>query len=485
MSKIRSSILYSLASSNVITAMQFAGTLIIARLLRPEEIGLYSVASVVVALSQIVRDLGASGYIVQVKELTPAVLRGAFGLMLLSAGFIGGGIWFASPAIATFYGEPAMQDIMRVLALNFALTPVGSVTLAVVRREMRFRAVAIVNLASTAVSLISSIVLAQLGYGAMSLAWGAIAGTLATFIGSLILRPATMPWAPSLYGIRPILTFGSLTTGSSILSHLNMSASDLVLGKFGDMGAVAYFNRAASLNRFFGTMLMTGLQPVLLPALSQIRRDGSDMKASILKATSMVTGITWPVYAVIAVLAEPLILVMFGDQWVSSIPLVPYIALTALLSSTYTLCGASYTARGKPSLNLLAEGINLPIKVALIVMAAPLGVLAVARVWPLAAVAGAVVHQILLYKTFGISPLDLFRPLWRSLAVTLVAVLVSIAISQTFSTTFNDVRDRDLTILLTTCIGSGLAWFAGILLFKHPLATELRQLRRALFRLRS
>lgn len=474
MNSIRKSLAYSLLSSNAVTALQFFGSLIIARLLTPEQIGIFSVAAVVVALAQITRDLGVSGYIIQVKELTTEILRAAFGLALLSAGCLALALSLASGAIADFYAEPRLQEVMLVLALNFALTPFGSVTMACVRREMGFRALAMVDVLSALLSLAVTIALAYLGHGAMSLAWGAIAGTLVSVLAAQLLRPAYMPWLPGLKGASAILKFGSITTSSSILGYLNGSAADLVLGKLASMSAVAYFNRAASLNRFFGNLLAKALNPVLLPAFSNIRRQEGDISAAFLSGTALLTAVTWPLYALIAIMAEPLILLMFGDQWRVSIELVPYIALTAMLSSTYTLCGPSYVARGKPSLNLISEAINLPIKLGAIIYFAPDGVLAVAKAWPWIAFSGAVVHHIIIARELHVSPWRFVGTLWQSAAVTVVA---AIGAWLPFQFIANHPATHEVTQLLAGAAGGALSWVLATSLFRHPVSLELTKAR--------
>lgn len=466
---VRKSIGYSLLSSNAVTVLQFVSSLIIARLLTPEQIGIFSVASVLVAVAQILRDMGASGYIIQVEKLTTEILRAALGVTLLAAGVIAAGFALASGAIAAFYGEPRVQDVMFVLALNFALTPFGAVTMACVRREMRFRAIAVANLFSAVISLAVSIALAYLDYGAISLAWGSVAGTLASIVAAYVMRPAYMPWAPSLKGASAILGFGTVTTSSSILAYVNMAAADLVLGKLAGMSAVAYFNRAASLNRFFGTMLSKALNPVLLPAFSEIRRNGGDVRQAFQKGTVMVTAVTWPVYTVIAVLAEPLILVLFGDQWCASVDLVPFIAMTAVLSGTYTMCGASYVALGKPGLNLIAEATNLPIKVLVIVLVASGGALAVAQAWPWIALAGAVVHQYLIRRELGISPMAFWRPLWRSGAMALLCGAG--AWLGTWSAA--GIASVPAIPLLAGTMAGAVTWMLAVWLVRHPVKGEI------------
>ncbi len=361
---------------------------------------------------------------------------------------------------------------MLILALNFALTPFGAVTMACVRREMGFRSLAVADSLSACVSLATSVFLAYRGYGAASLAWASVAGTLASCIASLFLRPAYLPWRPSLKGAGAILGFGSMTTSSTILGYLNMSAADLVLGKLAGMSAVAYFNRSASLSRFFGQMLNKALGPVLLPAMSAIRRNGGDMRTAFLDGTALLTGVTWPAYAVIAVASEPLILLLFGDQWQAAVPLVPYIALTAAISATHFLCGTTYTARGTPGLNLAAEAINLPVKVLAIVFLAPHGVLAVAQGWPVIALASAAVHQILLNRAMGLTVAQLAGAVWKSAIVAACAGAGGLAGAKGAGEVATGLATGLAGVVVGAAIGGGFA-MSGL---NHPMWKEVVRL---------
>lgn len=441
-----------------------------ARLLSPADFGVFSVALVFIGIAQMLRDFGVTSYIIQAKEVTREMLRAALGLMLILAGLIALLLIALSNTIADFYREPAVRDIILVLALNFIVTPFGSVTLSVARRDMRFRELAIIGITTTVISIVVTILLAIQGYGPMSLAWGAVANTFATFLFSLSLRTKEMPWLPSLRGIRRMLKFGGTVTSSSILGFLNGSAADVMLGRLMGMQAVGLFNRATSLNRYFATALNGVIGPVMLPWLSQLNRNGTCLSEVYEKITERVTGLTWPVYAMIAILADPLIYVLFGGQWGASAELVPYICLAAMISATYTASGALFLAKGRPSYNLIAESINLPIKVIAILLTAPHGLLAVAMTWPFVALAGAFVQQVFLKRELNVRLADTPRYLGKSFVVTLAPALL------TWAALFAMETDAPKIVLLVVGGSVGfVTWLATLRLVHHPILDEIQK----------
>lgn len=470
MPSIRSSLAYSFLNTNVVIALQFFSSLIVARLLTPEDFGVFTVAAVFIGIAQTMRDFGVTSYLIQAKEITREMLRAAFGLMLTLAWIIGLTLIALSGAIAEFYREPQVRDIILVLALNFFVTPLGSVTLAVARRDMRFRELAFIGIGTTVVSVAVTVILALRGYGAMSLAWGGVANTFATFLFTLPLRTHQMSWLPSLRGIRKMLRFGGTVTSASIIGFINGSIPDIFLGRLMNMEAVGFFSRATSLNRYFATALSGIIGPVMLPWLSQLNRDGACMREVYEKITERVTGLSWPVYAMIGILAEPLIYVLFGHQWTASAELVPYICIAAMLSATYTASGAMYLAKGRPFYNLLSEVVNLPVKVIAILLTAPHGLLAVAMTWPLVALVGALVQQAFLHKELNVRLRETPRYLGKSALLTAVPALLTWVILQPM-----DAQVPQIVKLVAGGSVGFVAWLAMLRLTRHPLLDEMRK----------
>ena len=141
MNSVRKSLLTSFAEKYTVAAIEVPTSLVIARLLTPEEIGVFSVAAVLVSLAHMLRDFGVGQYIIQEKELTPDRFRTAFGFTLLFAWAIAGLLILISLPVAMYYHEPGIRDVIIVLALNFFLLPFSSVVLASLRREMNFTAI--------------------------------------------------------------------------------------------------------------------------------------------------------------------------------------------------------------------------------------------------------------------------------------------------------------------------------------------------------
>lgn len=471
MSEVRKALAHSFLGANTVTLIQFGSTLIIARLLTPEEIGIYSVAAVFIGVSALLRDFGVTNYLVQANELTLQTLRSALGLVMLTTTTLSLLLVLGSAAIADFYRTPTLQPVLVVLALNTLLVPLGAITLTVARRNMRFGALSIVNVFSALISVTVSISLAYLDYGPISLAWGGVAGTIATALMSLRLRTPEIPWLPSLSRLSEIAKFGLASGGANVLAYINVTASDILLGRFLNMEAVGYFNRSLSLTQFVSRGLSSALNPVLLPWLSEIRRQNHHPRLAYTKVVELMTGVMWPIFATIAVLNHEIILVLFGEQWNQSADLVPYICVSASLGAAYGVCSALYNSIGKPSADLIAQSINLPIKIIAIIVFATHGLHAVAQSWPFLAAAGALTHSLLMRRHADIRFIDTAQALKRSFVVALAALVAAYAVTRVA-----DAQWYASTTLILGGIAAGLATTASAVLLKHPLVTEIQRI---------
>ncbi len=153
MGNIRSSIVFSFAEKYLSLVLSLVGTMVLSRLLTPSDTGVYSLAAVWAGIAQVFRDLGVSQYIIQEKELTRDKIRAVYSVSFATSWSLALVIMLSGVPAARFYGEPRLLDVLSVLAFNFAIIPFGSVTMAYMSRELKFRDISIINLFSSLVSL--------------------------------------------------------------------------------------------------------------------------------------------------------------------------------------------------------------------------------------------------------------------------------------------------------------------------------------------
>ena len=160
MASFRVSLAYSYLSKYLTLVIYFVTTIILARLLTPADIGIYTVASVFVGLGHLLREFGINNYIVQEKDLTTDRIRAAFTLNLLFGWSIALILYFTRTPIGSFYESEAVREVIGLLCINFLLVPIGAITFAYIRREMRFHHTLIIQVASALASSATGIIAA-------------------------------------------------------------------------------------------------------------------------------------------------------------------------------------------------------------------------------------------------------------------------------------------------------------------------------------
>ena len=325
---------------NTISAM------VIARLLTPAEIGVYSVVMVMLGFVAVFRDFGAGQYLVQHREASPAVLRATwtmqFGLGLLFAV----GVFAAAWPMARFYDDPRMVPIMHVLALNFLVTPLVAFPNALLVRSMRFRTIAGVRLASALAHASVAVGLAFAGLGPISLALANLAATLIGIVTTFLLARLPMWQRPTTQGLREVMGFGGGMTAVSLLITLRVGAPELLLGKLRSLTEAGLMSRAQGLLGMFYQLVVDAVSAVALPYFSSEVRAGNHLGKPFIRATELTIGLGWAFFGVLGLLAFPIVRVLYGLQWDGAVLPVRWLALAWALALPGVLCATPLIAVG-------------------------------------------------------------------------------------------------------------------------------------------
>ena len=213
MTSVRRALVISFIERYALIALSLASNILIARLLSPKEIGLYSVSLAAIGIAQVLRDFGVGGYLIQEKNLTETHIRSAFGISLLIGSVLFVLTFFASTWVGILYEEPHMVATLRIVSLNFLVLPFCTVSLALLRREMLFQKVLYVTLVATTIGFAVTIALAYAGYGANSMALGTVLTNVLTGFGAWVARGTQKVMLPSLSEWRTVSVLRNSTIG--------------------------------------------------------------------------------------------------------------------------------------------------------------------------------------------------------------------------------------------------------------------------------
>lgn len=369
----RQSFLISFGEKYTLLVLNTAGAMVLARCLTPADIGVYAVGAVLVGLVQVLRDFGVGAYVIQEKELRTGKLRAALGVSMLIAWPLAGLVLVASQPAAWFYHEPRLRTVLQLLAVNFLLVPFSAVALPCLRRQMRFGAIFAINLSQCVAQLACSVTLATLGWGYLSLAWGAVAGALATLLATACCRPRELPWLPSWRGVRDILSFGSISTAGTLIDEAGVAAPDLIIGKLAGMAEVGIYGKAMGVINVFNQLVTAAVSPVIFPLYSAQVRDGRDLRQAYLTTVSYMTALAWPFFAGVALFAQPLVRLLYGPQWDAAVPVIRVICLGSAIYSMFSMARYLFVAMGQVRAQARLDALSVPVRVVAVLAATPFG----------------------------------------------------------------------------------------------------------------
>lgn len=473
--QLRRSVLITLLSSNLSTVVMFGVTVVLARLLTPEEIGVFSISVVFINLVAVFRDFGVGSYLVREKNLSVAQVRSALGLILAASWVLAAGLYASARPIARFYGQDGVAEVMHVLTFSFLLVPYAAVLSALLMRDMEAGKNAFVNGVSTVVYASTCITLALMDFGYMALAWANVANLLTNIACFWIVRPRGYVLRPSFRGWRAPIKFGSGAILGNLITVGNNSVPDLVLGKTGGAHAVGLFSRANGLVGIFQQVAGPAINYNALPFIAKNHHAQAPLAPLLSTATSYLTGLAWPAYAVAAVFAKELIEVLYGARWLEAAPLVVALCASAAVRAGYTLCQPALLAIDRPYQAALSGGAGLAAR--LLLMGVLVG-------------SGAGAQNLLLFA-IAISAADILstpasawlmaRYLGYSLKASLAAHLSSLKVGISCligALLMQAALPADWPVLLRLVLaGASLAglWLAALLVFHHPLRQELQR----------
>jgi O-antigen/teichoic acid export membrane protein len=306
--------------------------------------------------------------------------------------------------------------------------------------------------------------------GAMALAWGYFAGKLAEVIVLAFTKTSHKFVLPSFKGLGPIFSFGSKATGAQFVGSMGVSSADLAMGGFLGLAAAGLFSRGMSLVGVYRTGIEQALSPVAFSAFAQERRNPQgDLRKVYLHSLTLLSAVGWPAFAVLAILARPLVLVLFGDRWAGAIPVAQILACSGLIYVLSSLAPRLLSALGKVGSLLKRElAIQIP-RITMILLGAQHSIEGVALAITATYALAFVVNQAVVQSVIAISYRDLWHAVGSSVAVSAIAGPATWATSRIMLAS----GAPPVLELIVSALAASISWLAAVLLFKHPIKHEV------------
>jgi O-antigen/teichoic acid export membrane protein len=311
--------------------LRIGSLMVLARLLEPKDFGIVGMVTAFIGVLNLFRDFGLSTATVQRKTVTDEQISTLFWINMLVGTLLGLISVAVAPVVAVFYHEPRLIGVTMALAAGFIFNAAGVQHSALLQRQMRFTALAVIEFISLFLSVAVAIGMALKGYGY----WALVAMTIIPPAVSSICVWAVTAWIPGIPSkqteIRSLLRFGVTITLNSLVVYVAYNLEKVLLGRFWGATALGIYGRSYQLINLPTENLNSAASGVAFAALSRLQDDPGRLKSYFLKAYSLVLALTIPITIGFALFANDMIGVVLGPKWKDAVPILHLLAPAAVV----------------------------------------------------------------------------------------------------------------------------------------------------------
>ncbi len=438
----------------------WGSTVVVARVLSPEDYGIVGMATVFTGLVAMLSEFGLGSAVVTLRSLgdrliaqlnTVSVLLGVAAFAVACA---------AAVPLSRFYGVPEIRAVVVALGVGFIVSGFRSIPEAALQKELRFRVLALVEGGQALIMAAATVALALLGFRYWSLVLGTLLGGFLSSAAAVLLRPHRFA-RPEGTEIAPAFAFSWHVLGSRLAWYAYSSADFLIVGRILGQSALGYYTLAwsiASLPVGKVTALILRVTPAVF---SSVQEDVAALRRLYLGLLEGLSLVTFPATLGIALVAEEFVLLAFGEKWRMAVPTLQLLACYASLRSITPLLPQVLTVLGDARFvmrnNLLAAAV-LPVG---FVLGARWGILGVAATW-------VVLHPLVILRLFlrtsrrlEVRASDYAGPLWPAFSGSAVLVLTLLAGDWILP------ERTPLWIVFAAKVAAGIAAYGAVLFLLH------------------
>jgi len=354
--------------------LQFIIQIILARLLSPSDFGVLALVLIFITLANVFVQSGLNTSLIQKKVVDNIDYSSVFYLSLGVASALYLVLFLFAPAIASFYDNLGLIPVLRVLALTLFPGVFNSIQNAIVSRTMQFRRLFYSSVGAGFVSGIVGIALAYKGYGI----WALVFQQLTNQVCVTIILWFTVKWRPTLQfsieRVKDHFSFGWKLLVSSLIDTTYRDLRSLIIGKVYTPAMLGYYNRGQQFPQLVISNINGSIQAVMLPALAA-QQDYTDRVKSMMRRSIVTSSfIVFPMMVGLAVVAEPLVVLLLTDKWLPAVPFLQIFCFSYALWPIHTANLQAINAMGRSDIYLKLEIVKKIVGLAILFISLPFGV---------------------------------------------------------------------------------------------------------------
>lgn len=334
-------------------------SIVLARILLPDDYGIIAFTSVFINLSDTLIQAGFATALIRKEKVDKKDYSSVLGISMIMALILYIAIFCSAPAVSVFYKEPLLANVLRVIALSLFFQAFASVRTAIISREMKFRILFFCSVVANVLSGIVGIVLAMLGYGVWALVFQQLCQQL-ILTGSLFVA-VRMNVGFRIYkeSAKELVPFSVKVLASSLLSFLGGSFNNLVVGKTHSMKNLGFYEKGSLFPQNISLYTFSAVSSVFLPVFSLLQNDKDRLNNVFQRVLNVSIFIIFPMMAGLCMTAEPIIAVILTDKWLPAVNIMRwsclYYAMTPIILAHIQL----HFAIGKSETRIKVEGYKL------------------------------------------------------------------------------------------------------------------------------
>ena len=443
-------VVVTLASQGSLFVIQSISTIVLARLLAPAEFGLVAMVTSFSDLATPFADLGLSQATIQKKDISQDQISALFWLNVLIGLGLTALMAASGPVLAWFYGEPRLKGITALVSLLFLIAGIRAQPEALLRRQMRFSALAVRNIVSLGLAVTLSITLAYRGVGY----WAVIAIPLAAQFMQMAISWTLINWRPEwprrTAGMGSMVAFGGNLAASFLTFGVHRNVDNLLVGWYWGAGPLGLYSRAYSLLMLPLRQLNAPIAGVAVPAFSRIQGSPERFARYYLRSIGLMVWIGAPLFSFLFVGAAPVVKLTLGRQWHEAAPVFQILAISGLgqlvLQSTVWL----FVSRGRSDRLFKMLLMISPAIVGSFLVGLPFGIKGVALCYSLVLLT--ILPWILKY-TFRDTDLSLGR-LGRVVVYPISLSLVAASLGEILTHVLSPGREVPMLVVILLCFAA-------------------------------
>lgn len=387
----------------------FIVSIVLARILAPEDYGTIALVTVFTTILQVFVDSGLGTALIQKKNADDLDFSSVFYFNFVVCFVLYAGMFVAAPFIAKFYGDTTLTPIIRVISLTIVISGVKGIQQAYVSKNMLFKRFFFSTIGGTIFSAFLGIGLAKAGYGV----WALVAQQLSNTTVDTIILWITVRWRPrkafSWKRLKSLLSFGWKLLVSSLLDTCYNNLRNLIIGKMYSASDLAFYNQGDKFPKLIVTNINTSIDSVLLPTMSSAQDDRERVKNMTRRAIKTSTYVMAPLMMGLAFCATPIVKLVLTDKWLPCVPFLRIFCITYMFWPVHTANLNAINAMGRSDWFLRLEIIKKIMGIAILLSTMWFGVMAMAYSLLLSSVLSQIINSWPNRKLLGYGYLEQVR----------------------------------------------------------------------------